>query len=50
MKLDIQIVYQNNEEIKEYVDRYAKCYHISVEEALTHKIVEEVANYLLHGC
>ena len=29
-------------DFEEYVQRYANCYHISIEEAKTHAIVQEV--------
>lgn len=32
-------------EFEEYVERYAKCYHISVEEAKQHAIVKEVEKH-----
>jgi len=38
--------YEENEEFKEYVDKYAKSYHITLEVALSHKLVEEYAIYL----
>lgn len=34
--------YENNPDFKEYVDRYARDHKISVEEALKHKLVQEV--------
>lgn len=35
-------LYESNKRFREYVDRYAVCRGISVEEALTHKIVRIV--------
>ena len=32
-------------DFEEYVQRYAKCYHISIEEAKTHAIVKEVEKH-----
>lgn len=34
-------LYEKNEKFREYVDRYAAKHEISVEEALTHKIVAD---------
>jgi hypothetical protein len=48
MELNLMKNYYNtNPEFKEYVDRYAKKHGISVDEALTHKIVKEFYKYLL---
>ena len=30
-----------------YVERYSKCYHITPEEALKHKLVQDVRTYYL---
>lgn len=34
--------YKNNTDFREYVDRYCKCYGITVEKALTHELVRQV--------
>lgn len=36
-------LYDVCEDFKEYVDKYSKKHKISVQEALTHKLVQEVA-------
>lgn len=36
-------LYKNNADFRQYVDRYCKSYNLSVEEALKHVIVGEVA-------
>lgn len=36
-------LYNNNEDFRQYVDRYCKTYNLSIEEALKHVIVGEVA-------
>ncbi|MBR1703153.1 MAG: hypothetical protein IJ716_14595 [Lachnospiraceae bacterium] len=38
-------LYNTNPDFKTYVDRYSKTYKLSVAEALTHKLVREVAEY-----
>lgn len=45
-------IYETNEKIKRYVDHYAKTYGghhkgITIEEALSHKLVIETIEYLL---
>lgn len=35
--------YENNAQFKEYVDKYCKCHNVTVDEALSHLIVKEVA-------
>ena len=35
--------YNNNKNFKEYVDKYCKKHGISVETALTHRLIKEVA-------
>ena len=40
--------YRDNLEFKEYVDKYCNQNKISVEEALTHKVVQEYLDYLLY--
>lgn len=34
-----------SKQLTEYIDRFSKCYHITPEEALNHKIVQEVKKY-----
>lgn len=43
---EVKELYDTNKEFREYVNRYAICNHISVEEALTHALVAEYANYI----
>ena len=35
-------LYETNQDFKEYVDRYSNKHKITVEEALTHALVQEV--------
>lgn len=37
--------YENNLDFRAYVDRYARTYGVSVEEALEHELVKEVYRY-----
>ena len=37
--------YATNEEFREYVDRYSRDNHITPEEAVEHKIVQNVEEY-----
>ena len=50
---DLKEVYETNENFKAYVNHYARFFSegksITVEEALTHKIVGEVAAQYLEG-
>lgn len=39
-------LYEKNADFKAYVDRYSKCYRISVEEALTHELVRLYAEQI----
>lgn len=45
--ISTKAVYDSNEEFHNYVERYARERQILVLEALTHKMVEEVAEYYL---
>ena len=45
--ISIQALYKANDDFKLYVERYARKEGILVVEALTHKMVEEVAEYYL---
>ena len=51
--MDARKLYETNKEFKLYVDRYAEHYKgidgISVEEALTHKLVQNVAEFYYSG-
>lgn len=38
----MQELYENNKDFKRYVDLYCRRYDLSVEEALEHKMVQEV--------
>lgn len=40
------VLYNNNKEFAEYVDKYAQHYRITVSTALTHEIVKEYARYI----
>lgn len=46
--MDLGLLYQENQEFRQYVDKYSKYYNegksIHVEEALKHKLVEQVAD------
>ena len=39
--------YDTIQEFKEYVDAYCKKHHISIDEALTHKLIKEVLQNIL---
>lgn len=45
--MDLGLLYKENKEFKQYVDKYSNNYNegksITVEEALRHKLVEQVA-------
>lgn len=43
----MSVYYNNNKDIKEYVDRYCKTYGKSLEESLKDKVVHEYARYVL---
>ena len=45
--INTNILYEKNEDFKEYVDRYCKKHNIPVQEALDHYIVKDVAKYYL---
>lgn len=42
--MTIENQYKTDEEFKKYVDAYAKTHDITVETAMTHKIVKNVAD------
>lgn len=42
----MQELYETNADFRGYVDRYAKCRHITVEEALEHILIRNYAEYL----
>ena len=45
-KIDTGKMYEENEKFRQYVDKYCNTYKISVQEALSHKLVQEVGkNY-----
>lgn len=46
--MNLQELYETNGDFREYVDRYCRCYRISVEEALNHKLVEEYARHCVN--
>ena len=37
--------YDSNEDFRNYVDRYCRTYRLSVEEALEHKLVQDVGRH-----
>ena len=39
-------LYESNPDFRAYVDRYCRCYRISVEEALTHELVRLYAEQI----
>lgn len=41
--------YESNADFREYVNRYCNCYDLSVEEALLHALVKEVARQIKQG-
>lgn len=41
--MNLNELYENDADFRGYVDRYAKCRWITVEEALTHKLVRNYA-------
>jgi hypothetical protein len=41
----MMVFYNSNADFKLYVDRYCNTHRVSVEEALKHKIVKEIAVY-----
>ena len=45
--ISTKAIYESNQEFHDYVDNYARERQILVVEALTHKMIEEVANYYL---
>lgn len=41
-------LYQNNEDFRNFVDKFVWCHpEYSVDEALTHQIVKDIANYYM---
>ena len=51
--MDVKELYETNKEFKTYVDKYAEHYNgvkgISIEEALRHELVKNVALFYYHG-
>ena len=43
-KMKIEEQYRTDEEFRRYVDAYAKTHNITIETAMTHKIVKNVAD------
>lgn len=43
--MDYEQFYQNNQEFRRYVDQYCISYGYTVQEALNHALVQEVARY-----
>ena len=43
---DTEHLYQKSVEFKEYVDKYSKTHNITVETAMTHKLVKNVADHI----
>ena len=41
--------YNNNPDFRGYVDRYCRCYRISVEEALTHALIRLYYEEVIHN-
>lgn len=41
----MQELYENNKDFKRYVDLYCRRYDLSVEDALKHKVVQDVGRY-----
>lgn len=41
-------MYQQNKDLREYVDRYCRTYELTVDEALDHALVREVAESYLN--
>lgn len=42
-------LYLSNRNFKDYVDRYCRQYHVTIEEALQHAIVKYVADFYVKG-
>lgn len=42
-KIDTEKMYEENEKFRQYVDKYCNTYRISVQKALEHALVQEVA-------
>lgn len=38
-------LYENNENFKRYVDKYCRTYRVTVEVALTHRLVKDVGSH-----
>lgn len=47
--MDYKTIHKSNENFRKYVDKYCRTYHLLVEEALTHKLVQEVAREYEEG-
>lgn len=43
--LNLRILYEKNEDFKQYVDKYCKKTNITPEEAFTHYMIKDVARY-----
>ena len=43
---DTEHLYKKSAEFKDYVDKYSKTHNITVETAMTHKIVKNVADQI----
>lgn len=43
--MNVRQFFNKNADFREYVERYCNTYKITVEEALTHALVNEVADY-----
>lgn len=39
-------LYNTNEQFKEYVDRYCQIYRITVDVAITHKLIRNYGDYI----
>ena len=44
--MNLNELYENNKDFKEYVDKYSKTHNITVETAMTHKLVKNVADQI----
>lgn len=47
--MDYKAIYKANENFRKYVDKYCRTYHVLVEDALKHKLVQEVAKEYEEG-
>ena len=43
--MDLKKMYEENKDFKRYVDRHAKQYDLTVEQALSHAVVRNAAEY-----